>query len=171
MPARKPSIRSGVSSFAVRNTIGTSADVHAQIKPEGPRVQNVFEIFANGWIAGVFVAGQVCDGVECLLLIVEPAFERDRSEIDLLLYGVVELRATQSPHVAEVKRANYHQRHGDTRSEQQQFAANPQLLPPDRRLRQVYAKTQSRSQITTSSLRLCGRAGNCQTSQGGLLFV
>ena len=40
------------------------------------------------------IAGQQRDGIECLLLIVEPAFERHSCEIDLLLYGVVELRAT-----------------------------------------------------------------------------
>ena len=63
---------------------------------------------------------------------IEPTFESYCCEIDLLLYGVVQLRATQSPHVSEVKHANQNQRHRYTSSEEQQFSANSQLYPLDR---------------------------------------
>ena len=69
-----------------------------------------------------------CDGVQCLLLIVEPAFESDRGEIDLLLDGVVQLRTTQPPHVSEIKRAHDDQRHGYAGGEKQQFASNTHLI-------------------------------------------
>ena len=76
---------------------------------------------------GVFVTGECGDGVERLFLIVEPAFESDGGEVDLLLNGVVQLRATQAPHVSEIERSSQHQRHGDAGSEKQQFASNTHI--------------------------------------------
>jgi hypothetical protein len=63
-------------------------------------------------------------------LVDEPTVESYGCELDLLLNGVVQLRATQSPHISEIKRANDNQRHSYTDSEEKQFAANTQLLSP-----------------------------------------
>ena|SRR5688500_1805849 len=93
-------------------------------------MQDVLEVFTDGGRVCVFVAGQRCDGVQRFLLIVEPAFESERGEVDLLFHRVVQLRSTQSPHTSKVQRANQDERHRYPGSEEQQFAANPQTQSP-----------------------------------------
>jgi hypothetical protein len=76
-------------------------------------------VLTNDRSSRVFVTGQCCDGIQRLLLIVEPTFESHGCEFNLLLDGIIQLSAAQSPHVQEVKRAYDNKRHSYAGGEEQ----------------------------------------------------
>jgi hypothetical protein len=59
-----------------------------------------------------FVTGEGGNGVQRLLLIVKPTLESYGGQVNLLLHRIVQLGATQFPHIFEVERTNEYKRDG-----------------------------------------------------------
>ena len=76
-------------------------------------------MLTNDWSSRIFVTRQRCNSIQCLLLIVEPTLESDGCELDLLLHGIIQLSAAQSPHIQKVQRAYDNERHSYASGQEQ----------------------------------------------------